>query len=114
MKSLLDKFKYAFRGLILGFLDHSIQLQLGLMVIAIIAGFIFHFTLLEWCVLLLCCVLVVCLEFVNTVLERIADFVEPSKHEKIRDIKDMGAGFVLFASIVVLIVGMLLVGSKLL
>lgn len=114
MKLFLDKFKNAFRGLFLGMRDTSIKIQIILMAAAILFGVFMNFNLLEWCILLLCCVMVVSLEFINTVLEKIMDFIQPEYHETIRDIKDLGAGFVLLASIVVFIIGFLLIGGKLL
>lgn len=114
MKLFLDKFKNAFRGLFLGIRNTSIKIQITLMVLAILFGMFMNFNLLEWCILLLCCLIVVSLEFINTVFEKIMDFIQPEYHETVRDIKDLGAGFVLFASIVVLIIGCLLIGGKLL
>jgi len=38
-------------------------------------------------------------EIINTVIEKIADFMEPNKNEAIRLIKDMTAGMVLVTAI---------------
>ena len=112
MKSLKDKFINAFKGILLGIQDTSLLLQIFIALIAIIVGLIFKLNVIEWCILLLCCLIIISLEFVNTVIEKIMDFVHPEYHEKIKDIKDMGAGFVLLASILVLLIGIILFGSK--
>ena len=112
MKLFKDKFKYAFRGLKLGLKDKSICIQFFFMFLAIVLGFISQFDLEKWCILLLCCMSIVTFEFINTVIEKIVDFIHPEYHEKIKDIKDMSAGFVLLASMIVLIIGILLFVSS--
>lgn len=113
MKSLLDKFKYAAQGLIFGFKDYSIKLQCFFFVVAVVFGFVFELNVYEWCILLLTCCIVVLAEFVNSVIEKIMDFIQPEYDERVKAIKDMAAGFVLFASIVALLIGMILFGGKL-
>lgn len=113
MVSFKDKFKYATRGLLLGCKDISIRIQLVLGVLACIAAFVLQFTLMEWCVLLVCIGMVLVAEGINTVIERMMDFVHPDKHDKVRDIKDMAAGFVLVASLIAFVVGCILIGGKL-
>lgn len=114
MKSLLSKFKYAFRGLLSCVSDRSVTLQFAIAFIVLIIAYFFRFSLIEWCILLLCCGLVIICEMVNSCFELLLDFIHPDYHNKIKVMKDKGAGFVLFASIVAFIIGVLLFGSKLL
>ncbi len=114
MKSLLNKFKYAFEGLLSCFGDHSVTLQIGIAAVVLIVAYFFDFSLIEWCILLLCCGLVIVCEMINSCFELLLDFVHPDYHKKIKIMKDKGAGFVLFASLIALLIGVLLFGSKLL
>lgn len=109
-----DKFKYAIRGLYLGCKDISVGIQLFLSALACLAGIFLSFSLTKWCILLLCIGLVLVSELCNSVIERIMDFIHPDQHEKVKDIKDMAAGFVLLASIVAFSVGCILVVTSLL
>lgn len=114
MKSLLDKFKYAIHGIILGVGDHAIRIQCFFFVVAILLSFIFKLNAIEWCIILLSCALVLLSEFVNTAIERIMDFVQPEYDERVKYIKDLAAGFVLLVSIIVLVIGIIIFGGKLL
>ncbi len=101
---MISKFKNAFRGLWVGFLDRSIQIQLVCMLLAIIVCLLIQVELLDFILVCIVCCLVISLEFVNTVIERIMDFICPSLDERVRDIKDMSAAFVLIASFGALLV----------
>lgn len=101
---MISKFKNAFRGLWVGFLDSSIRIQLVCMLLATIACLIIQVELLDFILVSIVCCLVISLEFVNTVIERIMDFVCPSFDERVKDIKDMSAAFVLIASFGALLV----------
>ncbi len=98
----MNKFKVAFTGMIKGIFDHSIRIQLCLMCCALTAGIVLSFNWLEWTIVLLCCGLVVVSEYFNTCIERLCDLYCDAFNEKIRYIKDLGAGAVLFASCIAL------------
>lgn len=94
----LNRFKYAFQGLrFLVFGDRSIQLHFLLLAGLIVFGFLFRISGMEWLSLLICSALVICLEALNTVLERIADFIHKDFHPEIKIIKDASAAIVLMA-----------------
>ncbi len=54
---------------------------------------------------LLCSGSVLCLEMLNSALEKLADIVEPAFHPQIKIVKDVAAGAVLLASIMSAIIG---------
>lgn len=110
MESFKDKFKNAFIGLSIGLQDKAVQLQLSIMLVSLVLAFLFHFHWMEWIIVLFSCLLVVSFEFLNSILERVMDFVHPDYHEKVRDIKDMSAGLVLMVCIFVLLIGIILYG----
>ena len=114
MESLKDKFKYAFKGLKHIFNDSAVQIQLCLMCVAIALAIVLRFNMYEMCIVLLCCALVVSSEIINSLLEKVMDFISPDFHKQVEVIKDMSAGMVLFVCILVLIVGIILYGSKVL
>ncbi len=104
-KNRLKSVGYAFKGLlILIKTENSIKLQLIIATLVTIAGFYYSISTTEWMVQLAMIALVMSVEGANTAIEYIADFIHPEQHPKIGRIKDVGAGAVLIASILALIV----------
>jgi len=114
MKQLLAKFKYAICGVRLALKDKSVLLQVSIMILACIFFSFFDLTLFEWCLLLMCCAMVIVAEMFNTVIERMMNFIHPKWNDEVKDIKDFGAGVVLVASCFALLIGILIISSKLL
>ena len=81
------------------------QIQLGAAVIVIMLGWIFQIDTMEWLVVVLCITVVLILEMLNTVIEKLCDVVHPGYHPQIKTIKDIAAGAVLWATIGSVIAG---------
>lgn len=99
IKSRISGFKYASRGAwLLVKREQSIQVQLGISIFVIGAGFYFDITATEWMFQLFAIGLVLSIEGINTAIEEIANFVHPDFHNKIGLIKDISAGAVFVAA----------------
>ena len=109
----MKKFKDAFNGLKEGLKHRAIAIQFVLGVLAVIGGFIIKLDTNEWLAFIICIGVVIVSEIFNTCIEKICDFVEPEKNDKIRTIKDLAAGGVLCASIMALIVCIYITINKL-
>ena len=48
------------------------------------------------------------MEGLNTAVEKIADFIHPTYHERIGFIKDIAAGAVFFAAITAIVIGLII------
>ena len=108
MSKIINKFRYAFQGLVYGLKnDASIRLQCLLGTAAILVGLVLRFTAQEMGILLAFCGLIIGLEYVNSAIEAIMDLQHPEVSESVRHIKDLAAGGVLAASILALITGLL-------
>ncbi len=79
----------------------------------IFMGIILGANKIEWIALILCFVLVIATEMVNSAFENLADFLHPDHHKTIRVIKDLIAGAVLIASIGSFIIGLIIFLPKL-
>ncbi|MEF9961027.1 MAG: diacylglycerol kinase [Erysipelotrichaceae bacterium] len=111
---VIHKFQYAFNGLFHGiFHDFSIRLQVILGVITIIAGILLNFNVNEWVVVIMLIFLVIGIEFINSALEHVVDFVSPQYHDEAKIIKDYGAAAVLCISLAAFIVACIIIGGKL-
>ncbi len=112
MKLFLNKFKNAFAGFVLACKDVSILIQVALCICAIALSFYFKISMVEWCIVLLCCALVIVSEMINTAIEYLCDFVQPQYHEMIRRIKDLSAAFVLVAAVFSAIIAIIIFGGR--
>jgi len=101
-------FKYAFNGLkILIIEEHNSRIHIFASLCVLIAGFLFRISISEWIAVIFCIGLVIALELINSAIENIADFVSPKQDTKIKKIKDLSAGAVLFSAIISVIIGLI-------
>ena len=97
-----------FRGFVFAFqgIGRSVITQQNLrihLVAAVVVGFfgvLARLSAIHWCVVCLCCMLVISLELINTGLEALCDRVEPKQDERIRTAKDSAAGSLLIAGLI--------------
>ena len=68
-------------------------------ILAILFGFYFKISPIEWCIIVLCIGMVVAAEAMNTAIEYIVDMVSPEYHELAGKAKDVAAGAVLLIAI---------------
>lgn len=103
----MNKFKNAFKGLSHALKDSSILLQLGLGTLALAVVLLYKVNKQDFIYILLCSGLVVVSEMFNTCIERVCDLITIENNEKVKYIKDLAAGTVLFACIVAVVVGII-------
>ncbi len=84
----------------------NIKIQLVFAVLAIIAGFVFKITNIEFLILILTIFFVLVSEFMNTAIENLCDLYTTEYNEKIKIIKDVGAGAVTLSAIASICVGL--------
>ncbi len=102
----IKSFSYAINGLkILFRTEHNSRIHLVAAILVIGAGFFFHVSKLEWCLLLFSIGLVLVTEIINTAVEYLVDFVSPDYNSSAKIIKDLVASSVLISSICTLIIG---------
>ena len=87
--------------------DDNGRIQLGVMVLVIMAGSWLHISKSEMLAVLLCIALVISLEMINASVEKLADYVQPAQHDSIGKVKDIAAGAVLWAAILSAVVGLI-------
>ena len=105
---MINKFYVAFVGLVSSLKDRSIQIQYVLAILACIAAWMIGCNYYEWLAVLLCIGFVIVAEILNTCIEKLCDLYSTEKNEKIKYIKDLAAGGVLFVSLIALTVGILI------
>ena len=115
LKKYVRKFHYAFQGLFHGIThDKSILLQC-LLGASVIADFAFlDLSIMEWSIVVLLIGIIITLEFINSAIETIVDFISPQYSEQAKIIKDYAAAAVLVMSIAAAVIALLILKGKLL
>lgn len=115
MQHWIQKFRNAFRGIYFGcrgessFLVHTI---VGMAVV--LAAIALRCEPWQWCILLLCITLVMSLELLNSGLEHLARAVCRDQNEDVGRALDIASGAVLCASLFAAIMGVVILGGRLL
>ena len=98
---------YAFNGLKDVLIrENNFKIMLIVAVATLFAMFYFPTEHLEKAILLVMIFVVLILELINTVIERIMDFIHSGHHEQVRNIKDLMAAIVLIVSIGAAVIGL--------
>ena len=93
-------FLFAISGIIHSFRSElNFRIQMVATLIAATLGFIFNISKTEWLVIILCCMIVLALELLNTAVEKLCDMISLEYHPVIKIVKDTAAGAVLVSAI---------------
>lgn len=115
LRGRIRSLKFAIKGLwLLTTTEDSIKAQLFIGILAVVAGFYFDISNVEWMIQLIVTAMVLVAEASNTAIEKMADFVHPDYHKKIGFIKDIAAGAPAFAALFAVIVTAIIYVPKIL
>ena len=99
-------FKYAWAGLITAFKTEKnfrIHLMIGLFIL--IVSYLLKINKYEWLIIFMSITFVIITELINSIIERLIDYIKPEENINAKEIKDMSAGFVLIAALFAIIMG---------
>ena len=106
--SFAQSFKFAAEGFITAVkTERNIKVMLVIGALTLVAGFALQVDILSWCVLLICCGLVIHAELANTAMEAIVDLASPEWHPLAKRAKDIAAASVYALSIMSAVIGVL-------
>ena len=95
--------------------EMNIRVHFIIAFFVIILAFLFKFSAIEFCLLLFVIGLVIVSEMLNTAIEFALDSIYHNKYSRMVGMaKDISAGAVMFASVISVMVGIILFGSKIL
>lgn len=114
--NLLESFYHAFHGVAIGLRDQrNLRIHFSLAILVTIAGLALKIDMVGWLALVIVMSLVIACEFMNTSLEHLVDISANNQyHYAARCAKDTAAAAVLAVSFAAVIVGLLVLGPKLL
>lgn len=108
-RKLARSFRYAARGIMMvAKEEQNFRIQLALGAAIVVLMFALGLRTAEKAMLALVIVLVLVLELVNSIFERMVDLLKPRLHHYVEEIKDIMAGTVLVASVGAVLIGVLL------
>ncbi|MDQ5882992.1 MAG: diacylglycerol kinase [Patescibacteria group bacterium] len=103
-KNFWESLHYALNGLKLSSQEPHFRLMLVCALVAVIAAILLGISLVEWSILILLISTILSLETVNTLLEKLCDYLQPNISPQIKVIKDLAAGAVLILCLASLII----------
>ena len=105
----LESFRHAFHGIVtLLRYEHNARIHLFILVIVIIAGFLFRISGTEWMAILFVTGLVFASECFNTSVEYLSDLITGEQDENIRKAKDIAAAGVLISAAISVVTGLII------
>jgi len=109
LKQRLASFGHAFTGII-DVIQSQANSKLHLLgaFIAVLGGWYFAISTIEWCLIILCIASVLGAESMNTALEYLTDLVSPEFHPLAKKTKDAAAAGVLWIAIGAFLVGLVI------
>jgi diacylglycerol kinase len=114
-KNLIESFQRAFEGIVYLYKTHNhFKIEILIALIVIILGLSLRISKIEWLFVSTAIFLFFVAEIFNTIIEDITDLIKNDYDLKIKAIKDLSGGAVLFAVIYSLIIGFIIFFPKIL
>ena len=109
LRHLISSFGYALSGIGYGIrTQRNLRIHLVALATVIVFNAMAGLSVIHWCIELLCCMLVISLELVNTALEAACDRVSTQQHPLLGHAKDAAAGAVLVAAVGSVVIALLI------
>ena len=105
----MNKFKVAFIGLINGIKHKSICVQYIITLFVVLFSLYIKMNYIQLIIIIICCFSVITFEYVNTTLEKVCDLITEDYNDKVKNIKDLSAGYVLLQAIMSVIVFLIII-----
>ncbi len=88
--------------------ERNFKIHILAFIIIVTLGFALSISNKDWIALLLISGLVMSLEMINSAIEKTCDLFSTERNEKIKNIKDIGAGAVLITALFAIVIGILI------
>lgn len=106
---LRNSFLYALHGLSFVYKhEQNFRIQAWVSVVVVLTGFYVGLSNKEWVIILLVISMVLLLELVNTLVEKVIDILKPKIHHYVKLIKDIMAAAVFLVSITAVLIGVII------
>ena len=102
---LIKSIGYAINGLKICLKEPNFKIHIGLAILAVTLGFVFHISDMEWMVVIICIGLLLGFEILNTAMEQMCNSIYPGFNPFVKIIKDVSAAAVLIVAIMAALCG---------
>lgn len=111
--SLFRSWFVAFQGLFRAIkVERNLRIVIACIVPTVALGAVLQISIIEWCIVVICCGLVLVTELLNTAIEAVTDLACEKHHPLAAMAKDVAAAATLAASVTALIAGLIIFGPK--
>lgn len=111
----IQSFQYAFAGIWYTLkTQRNAQIHLTIAILIFVIGLVLDITLTEWAIVALTMGFVIVTEMLNTVAESAMDYATTDYNPHVKIVKDVAAGAVLVSALTAVMVGLLILGPRLL
>ncbi len=105
----IGSFRHAFRGLYIFVRNtHNAWVEIFVGIVLLVLGFYFSIGAFEWIALVIVMFVLLMAEAFNTAMEVHMNLTSPEHHPSARDTKDIAAGAVLIAGVMVIVVSLII------
>jgi len=102
-------FRFAFNVIKEAFIkERNFRIHLYITSIVLILSFYVQLNMMEWLFIIIAIYFVLVMELVNSLFERIIDYIKPEYHIQAKIIKDIAAGVVLLTATLSIIIGLII------
>lgn len=109
MLAFFKSFVFAIKGFIqLLKSERNFKVQFIIFLVVVLFSIYLKISKIDWMLVFLCSGMVLGIEALNTSIEKLCDFIQPKKDEKIKIIKDISAAAVFIVSIFSGIIGLII------
>ncbi|WP_202080677.1 diacylglycerol kinase family protein [Caldalkalibacillus salinus] len=106
MKEVLQSFKYAIEGIVYVFqTQQNMKIHFAVSVFVLLLSVFLDVSTYQLLFVFSSIVLVMCMELMNTAVEKVVDLITEDYHQNAKIAKDVAAGAVLFAALFATIIG---------
>lgn len=102
-------FKYAWAGLVTALKEETnIRIHIFAAIIVSVVSLLLQINRIEWLFIIIAISIVIITELINSVFERMIDYIKPEINIHAKEIKDISASFVLLATLTAIIIGLII------
>ncbi len=106
IKNRFKSFGHALNGIFILMKDEpNTKIHILAAIVVVIFGIFFNINTYEWCLLIICIIVVLGMELINTSIENLSDVTTNKIHPYIKKAKDTAAGAVLVVALGAAIIG---------
>lgn len=108
-RNIFDSFNFAIKGIIYGIkTQRNLQIHCVAALGALLLSLFYHFSKLEFLILVITITMVIVAELINTAIEKVVDMIVDTYHPLAKIAKDVAAGAVLLTALNAIVIGYVL------